>query len=865
MVMHDLLLNNPYPVLKFNADGRLVYANPVARQAFDIEGDRLPSHLHDALQAVQDDKADDKVMEMTYGETVYHCQFIPQADGYSMYAVDITTLKQQEQALRLAQQRYHALFENNNDAIFIFSLDYYIIAANQRAADLLGYNSADEMIDLPGKIHVYQDDLVVSDDLLQRLLAGEQLPVYQRKLRRCDGNALDVEINVNLVRDEQGQPHQIQSIIRDISQRKQQAKQIKTQAERLKAVINASPIIMWACDSDGTITLMEGSGLNAFADVKGRVGQSVWDVYARFPDVIKAIRHALNGGQVSRVIHADTMQFDCHFYPVYDNSGTVIGLIGTAFDITEIMQAQDALAHQQSRTEQARKFLEAILRHSSEGITVTDLEGRIQQSNPAFDQIFGFAPDAAFDRQIISLAQADDREHVKAALIRAVVEHTSTTLEISALRDDDTHFSAVLSVAPIVIQQGHLVGLVCTLRDITNQKAIQQSLAQARDSAVETARLKSEFLATMSHEIRTPLNAIIGMSEILLDTALDDEQHEFTQIIATEARTLLDLITAILDFSKLEAQRMILDNHAYDLRQLMDAVRDALAFQAEEKSLKLKINIDPQIPHQLIGDSLRLKQVMTNLLSNAIKFTNEGEVTLKVSRIASEMSTISLRVAVTDSGIGIPGDVLSSLCEPFVQADSSNTRRYGGTGLGLAIVRGILDLMDSQLEVESTPGRGSRFAFTFTQQIAPEKQEKQRPRRRIQRTIEVKPDAPLVLVVEDNEVNRDLTRHQLNRLGFRAEVAQNGLEAVQLMRERARDFAVILMDCQMPVMNGFDATRQIREMDIDSSPAIIAMTANAFREDRERCFASGMDDFISKPVDVDLLYETLTKWIGEQS
>ena len=409
-----------------------------------------------------------------------------------------------------------------------------------------------------------------------------------------------------------------------------------------------------------------------------------------------------------------------------------------------------------------------------------------------------------------------------------------------------------------------LLGLATRRRDICRDATLRQraeeEMARARDLALETARLRSEFLDNMSHEILTPLNGIVGMTRLLLDAGLTAAQREYVEAVLLSGQALCVIVEGVLDFSNLSRGQFVLEESPFDPHDAMERVAARFAGQAQKSGIRLTLELGQGLPHMAVGDTRRLEQILTNLVSNAVKFSDHGKIVMRAGQIDESADEVTLSFEVTDTGIGIAADQQSAIFQPFSQVDGSTSRKYGGSGLGLAIAAQLVRQMGGQVRVESELHRGSTFRFTARLAKTGHQSAENLACTSSQIGETGKAPAITVLVAEDNPVNQKLAQSQLNLLGFAADVVSGGQEALDALA--LKPYPIVLMDCQMPGMDGYEATVEIRRREASTAhrTIVVAMTAHSLNGAREKCQAAGMDDYISKPVDLEDLDATLKRW-----
>ena len=565
-------------------------------------------------------------------------------------------------------------------------------------------------------------------------------------------------------------------------------------------------------------------------------------------------------------------------------------------NVTKRKKIERALSESEARQR-------AILENAADGIITINENAVVESFNPAAEKIFGYRAEEVVGRNV-NILQPEPYHSLHNGYIRNYLTTSKARVigigrEVSGRRKDGTIFPLYLAVSEVCLENRRIfTGIV---RDITKRKQAEEALQHAKEEAEAANRAKSEFLASMSHEIRTPMNAIIGMAELLWETPLAPEQQEYVQAFRTAGENLLGIINDILDISKIEAGRIELETIEFDLRELVEKTCEIMALRAHEKGLELACRVMPDVPDRLMGDPIRLRQILINLVGNAVKFTEKGEVILEVRTTNSEVDDADkqdktgktdlierdewdseLLFSVKDTGIGLPEKKLDLIFERFSQVDTSTTRKHGGTGLGLSISKRLAELMGGRIWVESKLNVGSTFFFTAKFSALPEKEKpvkikelkeaiihvasekkpsvKEMPSEKL--TPEAQVQAPLkILLADDNEDNRLLIQAYLKKTPHQIDIAETGQIAFDKFTIKTYD--LVLMDMQMPVMDGYTATQQIRKWEaenkVDETP-IIALTAYALKEDEQKSLDAGCTSHLTKPVKKAILLETINKY-----
>ena len=543
-----------------------------------------------------------------------------------------------------------------------------------------------------------------------------------------------------------------------------------------------------------------------------------------------------------------------------DSKGKLIGFIGMFYDVT-----YEKLVVQQMR--ESENKLRIILDNSAAAITMSDDKEQIVSWNSFAEKLLGMKPQDLRLRPVSSLYPPEEWKIIRSLNInQSGYKHN---LETRVIRKDGAIIDVDLSINILKDEQGKIVGSVGMLQDITERKRTKEQILQAKLAAEEANNAKSIFLAKMSHEVRTPMNAIIGMIDMTLDTPLNDEQRDNLKVAKDAADSLLSLINDVLDISRAQAGKVVIEEIEINVPDIVKNVCKGLMILARNKGVDVVWTIDPEVPRLLIGDPVRLRQVIVNLVNNAIKFTHKGKVQINVKKKVLTEKDCQVVFEVIDSGIGISPKNLPHIFDVFTNAHNSTARRYGGTGLGLAICKKVVEMMGGNIEVESKEGFGSTFRFTIIFGYKPDLAQASDSQQSVKvdaGSLSSPPEVQnlRILVAEDNIVNQRIAVRVLEKIGWKVTAVNNGQEVLNILNDQT--FDVILMDDTMPLLSGLEATLVIRQEEKQTGQhvPIIAMTANAMTGDKEKYLASGMDGYVSKPFDRNLLYEEIVKLVTKR-
>ncbi|MEI7431249.1 MAG: PAS domain S-box protein [Betaproteobacteria bacterium] len=768
-----------------------------------------------------------------------------------------------------SEERFRALSDSSFGGIIIHEAGV-ILECNQGLADMTGYGH-EELIGMNGFDLIAPE---VLDIVLENIRRGYDRSYDTLGLRK-NGSKYHLAIRGKNVHYKGREVRVIE--FRDVSEQKQAEELIRNSLRFQQSLMDAIPSPVFYKNSEciycGCNKAFEQyTGFSVSQIIGNRASDLAPNDLADKYD--QSDRELLkNQGVVSyesSVIYADGTRHDVIFTKATftDSENNVAGIIGVILDITERKRAEEEL-------KKSEAIHSKMVSNIGDVIVIIDKNGINRYKSRNVEKWFGWSPEELIGANALENIHPDDLELARNFIGKLLVESNSSGIIECRYRCKDGLYRWIEISIVNLLYDPDINGLLGNYHDITERKQTEaelerhryhleelvakrtSELAEAKESAEAANHAKSSFLANMSHEIRTPLNGIIGMTYLLKRGGVTPVQADRLAKIETSSEHLLNTINDILDLSKIEAGKIALEETLVDVNVLLANVKSILTTRAQAKGLQLQIITDTSWP-DLQGDPTRLQQALLNYAGNAIKFTETGSITLRILKQQENSDSILLRFEVQDTGIGIAPDVLPCLFAPFSQADSSITRKYGGTGLGLAITRRLAELMGGEAGVESTAGAGSTFWFSArlhkyagqSMPVLPQLSE-------AEHALRERHAGRRILIVDDEFVNLEVAKFMIEDIGLTVDTAQDGLEAVE--QASKTDYAAILMDMQMPNLDGLEATRQIRNMPNRQNTPILAMTANAFIEDRRRCQEAGMNDFVAKPLIPEVLYSTLLK------
>ena len=780
--------------------------------------------------------------------------------------------------------RKQALVDTATDGIHVIDMAGRLVDANPAFLAMLGLPPSAVGTLRIDAIDVGQTLAEIQENLRRLQASGETLRLETRH-RHADGHLIDVEISCRCL-ELHGETLLVASS-RDIGERKLAVERLAQRELELQTIIDTEPECVKLVAEDGALLQMNRAGLAMIgADSLAQVaGLPVSDLVApEHRAAFLALNRRIFAGESATLefeivgLTGVRRWMETHAVPMRDTHGRITAHLAVTRDVTARKAAEKELAKLHHAVEQ-----------SPEGICITDANGNIEYVNRAFMTSSGYSWEELIGRNPRLLNSGHTPRAVYEEMWERLQAGKVWVGELVNRRKNGEIYVESEIISPVRQPDGRITDYLAIKQDVTEKKQLQReveayrehledlvrdktaaleqanaSLAVSRDEANQAARSKAAFLSNMSHEIRTPMNGIIGMLHLLRRSALDGRQLGWLGKIEHSANHLLALINDILDLSKIDAGKLLIERLPVNVPQIVANVSSIIGETARAKQLTMTTDLAP-LPANLLGDPTRITQALLNYASNAVKFTERGRVDIRTRVVATDAAGCVVRFAVTDSGPGIAPEVLDRLFQAFEQADSSITRVYKGTGLGLAITRQLARLMGGDAGAESVLGQGSTFWFTIRLEAGPPVTAEQPPVHMSDAEARVIADYAgcRVLLVEDEPINQEISRLLLEEAGLRVDLAGNGEEAVHRVEMQA--YALILMDMQMPVMDGLEATRQIRQRANGAQVPILAMTANAFADDRERCLAAGMDDFVAKPVDPDVLFQKVLDCLGRQA
>ena len=739
------------------------------------------------------------------------------------------------------------------------------LRVNQAKAERARLASPDDAIGRVDRdIHSEEYARAFEDVERQVLETGEPLVDYEAKVSWPEGTATWISSTKVPLRTRQGRILGTLGVSRDITRHKDVEEALEHERDRLRTLIDNLPDVIFIKDAAYRLVAVNRAfvrhfGANSEADVIGKTDFDLCpsDLAQQYRlDDERVIQHGetlVNREEESLAPGGGRILTLTTKVPLRDSRGVLVGLVGIGRDISERKQTEEAL-------KQSEWLYHSLVDNLPIYVVRKDLEGRVTFANAALCQLLGLPLDQVlgqtdydfFPRELAEKYRADDR---------SVIESGETFSDIEENRSGDRKSWFEVRKTPVHDPSGQTVGSQAIFWDVTQRQQALIDLAEAKEAAEAASRAKSEFLANMSHEIRTPMNAIIGMTGLVLDSQLSLQQQDYLQTVRESADSLMEIINDLLDFSKIESGKIELEAAPFDVRASLGDMMRALAVRADAQGLELVCHVDHAVPSVVVGDGLRLRQIIVNLVGNAVKFTERGEVVLTVNLIEEDGQNLKLEFAVRDTGIGIAPDHREKIFRAFEQADMSTTRRYGGTGLGLAISSRLAELMGGRLDVDSELGQGS--TFTLTANFARAQGEAAERRTLSPERLE----GVRVLIVDDNETNRRIVAEQCTNWRMSADAVADAAEALRMLRsafDRGEPYDVVLTDAGMPDVDGFSLSRQISEDPVLGSTILMMLSSFDRDADAGLCGDLGIAAYLVKPIKQSELFDAIARVMGAE-
>ena len=763
---------------------------------------------------------------------------------------DITQLKAIERDLRATRDYTRALIESSVDAMVVVDRNLLITDGNEELAKL---TEVPKKKLVGSRFDSYFTDAARAVEAVTTAIANGSVTNFDLVLRAASGREVLVSFNASVF-FRNAAIAGIFGVARDVTEQRTIERSLAEERLYSRSLVQSSPDAMIVTNADLTLTDANGETVRLTGYTREELlGISLTAIFADPERVTEVVQRALAEGVV-RDAESSLLTRAAATVPVSLNAAVLKNADGSVFGV--ILAVRDVT--ERKRADKERSLLAAIVDASGDAIYSEACDLKITSWNPAAERLFGYSAAEVVGRSAALLAPLEGRAEMLQQI--AAIGRTGKVerFETVRKRKDGVCIDVAITRSPIFGRAGEITGFSVTVHDIRERKRIEAELTSARDAAVEAARATSEFLANMSHEIRTPLNSVIGMTGLLLDTPLTGEQREFANAVHESGEALLTLINEILDFSKLTARKMTLEQIDFELTPTVEHTVELIAEQARSKGLELTVAIDPEAPQHLCGDAGRLRQILLNLINNSIKFTSRGEIDLRISKLSENRDEALLRFEVRDTGIGIPEEKLHLLFQPFSQVDASTTRQFGGTGLGLSIARQLVELMGGTIAVSSTPGIGSTFWFTA------------RLRKSRHAAAPAAERFPLLadtrlLIVDDNRNSLQIMRTVASGWKIDVETAESADSALALLHAAARQrpFNVVLTDLQMPETDGIELARRIKTDPMLAGTAVVIFSSVGTRADfRERLAGLTLEGWLTKPVPQSAMYNALVRAIS---